>query len=254
MKPDDLFNGLPESLRTELLSEFGELVANFSQGRWRASGLNAGRFCEIAYCVIKGRADGNYPPFTEKPKDFPTACRQLEDVKSLPRSFRFIVPRVLCALYEVRNNRNIGHVGGGVDPSFMDGNFVLANVKWILAEFIREFHSLTEKKAQSTVDALSQYSSPLVWSDTEVRRVLHLGLTLEERIILLLASSGGRASRDELFSWLDHGVKSTFNKRLVDLHNRRWIEAKAYGRDVLLLPPGAGAAANIGSSPEKAAA
>lgn len=254
MKPTDLFEALPEMLRNELVNEFDELTSNFSQSRWRASGLNAGRFCEIVYCVLKGHAAGEYPEKTEKPSDFPGACRQLETLTTLPRSFRFIIPRILSSLYEVRNQRNIGHVGGAVDPSFMDASFVAANAKWILAELIRHFHSVSEKVAQSTVDSISQYSSPVVWSDTEVRRVLATGLTLDEKILLLLSSAGGRANRDSLFQWLDHKTRSTFNKRIADLHARRLIEAKAYGRDIQLLPPGAASVAQIGSASEAMAA
>lgn len=246
MNGSNLFASLPDGLRGELMQEFGELSSNFAQGRWRASGLNAGRFCEIAFCVVKGRASGIYPQVTAKPSDFPGACRQLEAETGLPRSFRFIIPRVLCALYEVRNNRNIGHVGGDVDPSFMDANFVMANVKWVLAEFVREFHSVSERVAQATVDSISQYTSPVVWSDTEVRRVLDTGLSLDERILLLLASAGGRASRADLFRWVDHGARSTFNRRLAELHKCRLVEAKAYEGEVQLLPPGAGAVARIG--------
>jgi hypothetical protein len=127
----------------------------------------------------------------------------------------------------------------------MDANFVMGNVKWILAEFVREFHSVSEKIAQSTVDSISQYASPAVWTDTEVRRVLNTSLGLDERILLLLASAGSRASRDDLFRWLDQGVKSTFNKRIAELHKRRWLEAKAYGRDIQILPPGAAIVAKI---------
>ena len=246
MDSERLLPTLPPKLRKELLDEFQELMDNFYQGRWRASGLNAGRFCEVAYCVIKGRSLDQYPDHTTKPSDFRAACKALENLSSLPRSFRYIIPQVLTSLFEVRNNRNIGHVGGEVDPSFMDGSFVVANAKWILAEFIREYHSVSESKAQSFVNALSQYVSPLVWSDENVRRVLDTAMVLEDKILVLLASAGGRASRTEVFRWLDQGSRSTFNRRIMDLHARRFLEAKAYGSDLLLLPAGIARAGTVG--------
>ena len=36
-----------------------------------------------------------------------------------------------------RNNRNVGHVGGDVDPNHMDAVCVLQMSKWIVAEFVR---------------------------------------------------------------------------------------------------------------------
>ncbi|MGN6817998.1 MAG: hypothetical protein ACTHJR_04945 [Sphingomonas sp.] len=106
-----------------------------------------------------------------------------------------------------------------------------------------EFHNVSEQITQSTVDSISQYASPAVWSDAEVRRVLNTGISLDKRVILLLASAEGRASQADLFPWLDHGVRSTFNKRLAEFHRKRFIETKAYGADVQLLPPGAEVAA-----------
>ena len=238
MKQESLLPDLPDALRLELFSEFSELGQNFNEGRWRACGLNAGRFCEVAYCVVQGIANQAHVDKASKPPKFRDACRQLENIGSLPKSFRFILLPLLTALYEVRNTRDIGHVGSDVDPSFMDASVVMANAKWVMAEIIRHSHALPSAKAQSIVDSLSQYSSPLVWSDTDVRRVLDNNLSLDQKILLLLSSAGGRATRSELFDWLDEASKSTFNRRISALHNSRCIEAKAYGSTVQILPPG----------------
>ena len=146
--------------------------------------------------------------------------------------------RILGALFEARNHRNISHVGGGVDPSFMDASLVVAGANWVMAEFIREMHSLPASSAQSIVDTLSQYSPPAVWADDKVKRVLDTSLTYDERVIVLLASAGGEAKKDDVFQWLDHGTKHYFAKRISGLHQSRQLEAKAYGEKLKLLPPG----------------
>lgn len=233
-----LFGCLPGQLRRELVSEFSELSTSYIEGKWRASGLNAGRFCEVIYSVIKGHSDNKYPEKTTKPSDFIGKCKALESDNKLPHAFRLLIPRILATLYEIRNHRNISHVGGAVDPSFMDASLVMANAKWLMAELVREFHDLTEDMAQSIVDNLSQYTPPAVWSDSKVRRVLDTKLSFDEKILALLVSAGGQADRDELFLWLDQGSKKYFNERIAKLHTSRQLEAKAFGGALKLLPPG----------------
>jgi hypothetical protein len=248
MEIGHLFPDLPEKLRGELIAEFSDLVTSFNEGKWRASGLNAGRFCEVCYDVIKGRAEGAYPASTKKPSDLIGKCKALESDSRLPHGLRFIASRALTVLFEVRNNRNISHVGGSVDPSFMDASLVLANAKWLMAEFVREFHDVPEHIAQSMVDGISQYAPPAVWADDRVRRVLDNSLTYDEKLLVLLASAGGSAERRDIFAWIDHGTQHYFSKRVTGLHAARQIEAKAYGETLKLLPPGSKRAAAIFSS------
>jgi hypothetical protein len=248
MEVSQLFPEFPIKLRGELISEFSELVKSFNEGKWRASGLNAGRFCEICYDVIKGHAEGVYPDSTNKPSGLIGKCKALESDVRLPDGLRFIAPRVLTVLFEVRNNRNISHVGGAVDPSFMDASLVLANAKWLMAEFIREFHNMPEAVAQTVVDNISQYAPPAVWADDKVRRVLDNSLVYDEKVVVLLASAGGSAERRDVFRWIDYGTLHYFSKRVAGLHAKREIEAKAYGDTLKLLPPGSQRAAQIFSS------
>ncbi|HYE28969.1 MAG TPA: hypothetical protein VEA61_12160 [Allosphingosinicella sp.] len=248
MEITHLFPQLPSKLRSELIAEFSELITSFNEGKWRASGLNAGRFCEVCYAVIKGYAEGAHPDSTKKPADLIGKCKAFESDSRLPHGLRFIAARALTVLFEVRNNRNISHVGGSVDPSFMDASLVLANAKWLMAEFVREFHDMPEGPAQSIVDSISQYAPPAVWADDKVRRVLDNSLTYDEKLLVLLASAGGSVDRRELFRWIDHGTQHYFAKRLAGLHSKRQIEAKAHGETVKLLPPGSQRAAKIFSS------
>jgi hypothetical protein len=83
------------------------------------------------------------------------ACRQLEQASStFPRSIKVQIPRVLLALYEVRNNRGVGHVGGEVNPNHMDASMVLHSSKWLVAELVRIFHNVDTAIATAVVEAL----------------------------------------------------------------------------------------------------
>jgi hypothetical protein len=138
-----VFGALPAGLRIELLREFNKVVRNFREGRWEPAELDGGKLCEVVYSVVRGRVDGKYPTKATKPKNMTTACAALENASpSFPRSIRLQIPRTLVALYGVRNDRSVGHVGGDVNPNHMDASLVLAMSKWLVAELVRLFHGV----------------------------------------------------------------------------------------------------------------
>src|SRR6266478_1494776 len=117
-------------LRDPLISEYQSIVQNFLEHRWLPSELSGGRFSEIVYCILDGHAKKKFVAVPFKPGNFVEACRKLENNAHVPRSFQILIPRMLPALYEVRNNRRVGHVGGDVDPNHMDSVAVLSTCNW----------------------------------------------------------------------------------------------------------------------------
>lgn len=235
---DQLFQQIPDGLKIPLLEEFNTLHQNFLERRWRPAELSAGRFCEIVFCIIKGYENSNYPSSPNKPRNFVKACRQLENKTSLPRSFRILIPRLLPSLYEVRNNRNVGHVGGEVDPSYMDSSFVISNVNWIIAELVRVLHNLDTEKAQRTVDKIIDLKTPLVWVAGDVKRLLDPSLSIENSSLMLLHSENRPITLDTLQNWLDYNNEAYLKKKLRKLHNERKIEFNESNNSLLILPPG----------------
>src|SRR5258708_576089 len=160
--------GLPKALRDTLLESFQEIMSNYLERRWEPSELNGGKFCEVVYSIINGALKGSFPTSASKPANMRAACRALEseppDASRVgDRSLRLLIPRVLPVLYEVRNNRGVGHVGGDVTANHMDAEFVQAMASWIMAELVRIFHGVTTEEAQQTVDALIERKSPIIW-------------------------------------------------------------------------------------------
>ena len=156
-------SAIPKTLRDELVNEYRSIIQNYSEHRWSPTELSAGRFCEVVYSILSGYGSGAYPPKASKPNDFVGACRKLELNGDVPRSFQILIPRTLPSLYEVRNNRGVGHVGGDVDSNHMDATFVVSASNWILAELVRVFHNLSIEEAQQLVDAIAERRVPLIW-------------------------------------------------------------------------------------------
>jgi len=162
----------------------------------------------------------------------------LEGHGYVPRSFQILVPRLLPALYEVRNNRGVGHVGGDVDPNHMDAVFVLNSCNWVMAELVRVFHDVSIDEAQRIVDELVERRTSLLWIGDNMRRVLEPKLSLQDQVLLLLCTSAGKISVTDLLKWTDYKNASYFRKLLSQMHKQRLIELSADGSAALILPPG----------------
>ncbi|MBD3779517.1 MAG: hypothetical protein IE923_09665 [Micrococcales bacterium] len=244
IEPRDAFQALPSTLVEDLLDALKQVLQNYAEHRWEPSELNGGKLCEAAYTIIKGYFAGAYEHRAQKPRNIVDACREFEREQG-PRSARIQIPRVLMALYEIRNNRGVGHAGGDVDPNHMDATAVVYMSKWVVAELVRLLHGLSTEEAADLVEALVEREVALVWRRGDMRRVLTPGLSLRKGTLLLL-SGVTEARESELIAWLEQKRPSDYrNKVLVPMHRDRLIEYDQSTRTVVLLPPGVAAAEGL---------
>jgi hypothetical protein len=229
---------IPAGLRDPLIAEYHHIVQSYLEKKWLPAELSGGRFCEIVYTILDGYASGNYPLVPSKPANFAQACRLLEGHGHVPRSFQILIPRLLPALYEIRNNRGVGHVGGDVDPNYMDATAVLSMSNWIMAELVRVFHQLQADEAQKVVDFLAERRIPIVYEIGQIRRVLNPTLILKDQILLLMGSSPGLVSVEDLLTWTGSKNRTYFMNMLRRLHKDRFLELSADEDNVEILPPG----------------
>ncbi|HTV91978.1 MAG TPA: hypothetical protein VMG98_04600 [Verrucomicrobiae bacterium] len=218
-------------------------MKNYREKRWEPASLNAGKLCEVVFSIVDGYVRGAMPAKPQKPRDMVAACRALEQFKptSLPgdRSARIQIPRVLLAVYEVRNNRGVGHAGGDVDPNHMDATFVLYASKWLMAELVRVFYRSDTAEATRLVDALVERVTPAVWQVGGQRRVVNPRLSMKQKALLLLYDAGETVSESDLFRWAEHSNLSVFRRDVLKrAHVERLMEYDAVNGKVTLSPTG----------------
>ncbi len=239
--PSTALAGIPPGLRGPLLAVFNEIMRNFREGRWEPSELNGGKLCEVVYTIIRGHVDGKMPAKPRKPANMVDACKALEaaDVTKFPRSIRIQIPRMLVALYEIRNNRGVGHVGGDVDPNHMDAGAVVEAAKWIMAELIRVFHGLDTTEATAVVEALVERTIPIVWEVGGRRRVLNPELSKGDQTLLLLHARNKPLLDKDLAEWVEHSNISVYRRDVLrPAHKSRLIEYDEQSGLVHLSPKG----------------
>jgi hypothetical protein len=234
-------SAIPPGLRDPLLAEYRTIVQNFLEQRWLPTELYGGRFSESVYTILDGQAKKSYASAPAKPGNFVNACRALETNKlaHVPHSFQILIPRMLPVLYDVRNNRNVGHVGGDVDSNHMDAVAVLSMANWIMGELLRVYHNLNTAQAQQLVDALVEVRLPAVWTGNDgVKRVLNTTLKLNEELLLLVAVSVPDVTALQLIEWVEYGDDKYVMRTIRSLHTKRLVEFTENTGKVRILPPG----------------
>ena len=237
----DLLNSIPTTLRNELMKVFNEITRNYREQRWEPSELNGGKLCEIVYTILKGYVDGNFPLKASKPRNMVDACKNLEETQStsFPRSARIQIPRMLIALYEIRNNRGVGHIGGDVNPNHMDATAVLYMVKWIMAELIRLFHNVDTPTATKVVERLTDRTLPVLWKVGGKIRALDTSLTMTEKTLVILYYHRDPVAEDLLVDWVEHTNASIYRRDILrKAHRKKLIEYDKVNKQIIISPKG----------------
>jgi len=240
----DLTSDLPPEVVDALLNSYQEIKENLYMGRLEPSELNGGKFVEAAFRVLEHRTGGGQ--YTAVGTQLPNVISKLRDLEKLPagganESFRIHIPRTLLAMYNVRNKRGVGHLGGDVNPNLADATLLAACADWVMAELFRIHYDCSLEEAQAIADALVQRRLALVHTVDDAKRVLLPGLRHKDQTLLLLHSEYPRkVSVEDLLSWIEVKSINTYESRVLrPLHADRLIEYRA-GADwwTIILPPG----------------
>lgn len=234
-------NSIPEGLRRPLIAQYEELLADYRSGRWEAVGLKAGKICEIVYTILAGHVRGRFDASPSKPRNMVAACQAFEQAPAaaFSRSVRIQIPRLLMAVYELRNNRAIGHVGGEVDPNHMDAELFLRACKWLVSELVRVFGALSVDAARTLIEGVTERTIPAVWEGDGMKRVLNPRLSAKDKALALAYTTPKGVSSKELATWSGYGNLSRFRSSILDELDRNALIHFDRGRDmVTILPPG----------------
>ena len=219
------------------MDEFNKILRNFRERRWEPAELNGGKLCEIVYSILSGHVTGSFPPAPSKPRNIYDACKALEQASG-SRSIRIQIPRILIALYEIRNNRGVGHVGGEVDPNRQDGAVVVAMSQWIMAELVRVFHQVDLETAAAAVQTLVERAIPLIWEVNGSLRVLNPSLGARDKSLVVLYRAG-RMTAAELQAAVEYRNTTQFRRDVLGkAHRAKLLNFDPITTEVAISPLG----------------
>jgi hypothetical protein len=209
----------------ELLAAHQEAKRNYYLGGLRLSAVEGGRFCEAAFRLLQQITTGTFDPLGT-PLDTERLIRTLGNTPqgAHPDSVRLHIPRALRVVYDVRNKRDNAHLADGIDPNIQDAGLVVAVLDWVLAEFIRLYHTIPPDTAQQMVNAIVNRAAPAIEDFDGFLKVLRTDLGASDFVLLLLYQRGARgAGYADLQAWVRPSMRSNLRRTLNGL-----VEDKAF--------------------------
>jgi hypothetical protein len=118
-------------------------------------------------------------------------------------------------IYDVRNKRDTAHLADGIDPNVQDATLVASTLDWVLAEFVRLYHTVPANTAQRIVEDLVERRAPAVQNFNGFLKVLNPALGARNYALLLLYQKGSEgASFEELEKWVRPKMRPNLRRTL----------------------------------------
>lgn len=231
--------GVPTELVDERLEAFGEAKRRFYRDDLRPSEIEGARFSEVVFRILQWETTQKYTTLGKTLPSVDDMLRTLVNASSSD-SVRMHVPRTLRLIYDVRNKRDVAHLGDGIDPNQQDATLVVRNMEWVLAELVRLYHNVSATEAHGIIVDLVSKEVPLIQVFDGSPRVLK-NLPASEHVLVLLYWRGtGGATLDGLNSWvrdqmrknLARTLRSMDEKNLVHLSGDKYMLTRLSEREV----------------------
>ena len=211
----------------DLLDAYQEAKRNFYLGGKRLSAVEGGRFCEAAFRLLQHRTTGAYDKIGVQ-LDTEKLIRTLANLTTQPDSVRFHIPRSLRVVYDIRNKRNNAHLADGIDPNLQDATLVIGVLDWVLAEFVRLYHSVSADEAQRIVENLVTRAAPSIQDFAGFQKVLRTDLGASDFVLLLLYARGSEgATVSQLQDWVRPKMRTNLPRTLTQLEHGKALVHRA---------------------------
>jgi hypothetical protein len=115
--------GVSAALVDELFGAFTLAKRRFHRGDLRPNAVEGGRFSEGAFRIVQWVTTGAVTPIGKTLPKVPDLLKTLESTGGY-ESLCLHIPRALRVIYDIRNKRNVAHLGNGIDPNFQDATLV----------------------------------------------------------------------------------------------------------------------------------
>lgn len=204
---------LPLDVVENLIDEYLAIKQHLVLEKYSPSELNGGRFSECVIRLIQYLSSPPYTPFGQHLSNIDQIIRQAEGNTSLHESMRFYIPRLTRILLDVRNRRNVAHVGGEVNPNYSDSLLVSQVADWILIEITRLYYNCSINEARDIVANVNQVHIPVIFNYNGFLKVQDSSLTVRHKVLVLLYYNKPNNVLDsDLLKWTKYSNATRFRK------------------------------------------
>lgn len=203
---------VPNDVLEKMLDEYQHIKQQFFLRKFQPSELNGARFAECVLRLLEYLDTGKYTPFG-KSLNSETIVNRISNNTMLKEAIRSFIPRLTRVILDVRNKRDVAHVGGEVSPNYSDSLFVVQAVDWILTELIRHFYSCTMDEAQRIINSINEVRIPIVAEIDGFVRVQDTSLDARMKALVVLYYKRPSKIKDtDLARWIKYKNESRFKK------------------------------------------
>jgi hypothetical protein len=188
--------GIPDNLIDALFDAYTEAKRRFYLGDLRPNEVEGGWFAEAAFRILELKVFGTHTPIGKSLPTVDNLVKRLESTGGKDPALTVHIPRALHSIYTIRNKRDVAHLGPDVSPNLQDATFVVGVMDWVLAEFVRLYHQVSNNEAQQIIDGLVKREVPAIQVFGSYPKLLKT-VTLPEHLLILLywAGRGRRNAR-----------------------------------------------------------
>jgi hypothetical protein len=210
-----LCSQLPKDVVNKLLDEYEHIKQQFFLQKFQPTELNAARFSECVLRLIEFLDVGNYTAFG-KQLDTEKIINRVSGNIKLSEGIRFFVPRLIRVLLDIRNKRNVAHVGGEVNPNYSDSLLVSHSADWILIEIIRNYHTNSIDESRKIVQSINETKIPVIVEIDGFLRIQNTKLTAEHKTLLILYhKQPDKVRESDLVKWIKYGNASRYKAQIL---------------------------------------
>jgi hypothetical protein len=207
----------PQEVLTTLLDEYQHIKQQFFLGKFQPAELNAARFSECVLRLIEFLDTGSYTPFG-KQLNTQNIINRVSNNTALPEGIRFFIPQLTRVLLDIRNKRNVAHVGGEVSPNYSDSLLVSHSASWILVELIRNYHTNSIDEARKIVESINETKIPVITEIGSFVRVQNTKLKADQKTLLILYYKlPDKVSDTDLIRWIKYSNASRYRIEILKL-------------------------------------
>jgi len=218
---------LPSEIVRRMLDEYIAIKQHLAFRRFQPSELNGGRLAECVVRLLQHKHTGTFIPFGTSLGSGAAAqlSRQIAGNTALPHSMRTLIPQFTVMLYEVRNHRDVGHVGGDVNPNLADALLVAKLADWIITELLRIYYNCDINTAQRVANSLNETAIPIVANVDGFIRIQNTTLDyLQKTLVILYYKNPEKVQDSDLVKWTEHTHSTRFKRDVLGkLHTDAYI-------------------------------
>lgn len=208
---------LPNDIVVKMLDEYQAIKNQFFLGKYRPSELDGARFAECVLRIVQHQDTGNYTPFGTQINSENIVNHVANNV-NLHESLRLYIPRFARMLLDIRNRRDIAHVGSGdISPNYSDSLIVCHCADWTLTELVRLFYGCSIEDAKKITESINENRIPIVAEVNGFVRVQNTAIGTDKKTLVILYHKNPAPVKDtDLAKWIRYKNVGRFKSDILE--------------------------------------